>query len=155
MNRPNNRTGMTLVEVLIAVVLVSLAATLVYNGGFSSYRTMMRSRERLEAQGIAFDKLWVLFNMPLSNLRDITNPEVGSEPTPEGCAFSTNGLIEFSVIPETDEPVAQIDYWEIIVQVWAPSNSALFSVMNEDGTVRAVWPEPLARYSVLRYPGER
>jgi type II secretory pathway pseudopilin PulG len=56
---------MTLVEVLVAVVLVSVAGVLVYQGGFSSYKTLMRSRLRLEAQGVAFDKLWSVFNRSL------------------------------------------------------------------------------------------
>lgn len=153
MRRRNNRAGMTLVEVLIAVVLVSVAAALVYNGGFYSYRVLMRSRARLEAQGIAFDKLWQLFNMPLETFPDTAL--IGSEPTPAAGAFSTNGLVRFAVMPETNAPLNDIEYWEISVQVWAPSSSVLFSVINTNGTVQASSPYPLAEYTVLRYRGER
>lgn len=149
----NYRAGMTLVEVLMAVVLVSVAATLIYQGGFSSYRTLMRSRARLEAQGVAFDKLWVLFNMKLDDLPGTAL--VGSETTPGGGALSTNGLVRFAVLPETNDPLSRIDYWQISVQVWAPSNSPLFTVIDDDGTVLATAPHPLAEYSVLRYRGER
>lgn len=155
MRRSNGRKGMTLVEVLIAVVLVSVAATLIYNGGFYSYKTMMRSRMRLEAQGIAFDKLWQLFNLPLKDLEvysDTVQPL--SEPTPGGGAFPAGGWIQYAVRPETNPP-SRIDYWTITVQVWAPSNSVLFSILNADGTVQANNPLPLAEYTVLRYPGER
>lgn len=63
--RPNRaKAGLTLVEVLIAVVLVATCSVIIYNGGIYSYKSMMRSRARLEAQGVAFDKLWELFNMP-------------------------------------------------------------------------------------------
>jgi hypothetical protein len=144
---------MTLVEVLIAVVLVSIAATLVYQGGGSSYKILMRSRLRLEAQGVAFDKLWSLFNLPLDKLPGTAL--IDSEPTPEGGAFSTNGLVRFAVMPETNAPLNGVEYWEISVQVWAPDNSPLFTVMNDDGTVRATSPHPLAEYTVLRYRGDR
>jgi prepilin-type N-terminal cleavage/methylation domain-containing protein len=153
MRRANSKAGMTLVEVLIAVVLVSVAASLVYNGGFYSYRILMRSRARLEAQGIAFDKLWQLFNAPLDSLPSLAVS--GSEPTPEDGAFPSGGLVRFAVMPETNAPLSSIDYWEITVQVWAPSNSILFSVMNDDGTVQAAYPDPLAEYTLLRYPGDR
>ena len=42
MRRTDNRVGMTLVEVLIALVLVSAAAAVVYQSIFYSYKTMMR-----------------------------------------------------------------------------------------------------------------
>ena len=147
------KSGMTLVEVLIAVVLVSVTATLVYHGGFYSYRILMRSKMRLEAQGVAFDKLWQLFNMPLDSLPDMAVS--GSEPTPEGGTFSTNGLVRFYVLPETNAPASRIDYWTVAVQVWPPSNSVLFTVTDDDGTVQAVDTEPLVEYTVLRYPGDR
>lgn len=153
MRRTGNRAGMTLVEVLIAVVLVCVAATLVYEGGLYSYRILMRSRARLEAQGIAFDKLWTLFNTPLDRLPSIA--VTGSEPTPSGGSFPEGGLVRFAVLPETNAPLSSIEYWEIKVQVWAPSNSILFTVMNDDGTVRATYPDPLAEYTVLRYTGDR
>jgi prepilin-type N-terminal cleavage/methylation domain-containing protein len=149
----SDKSGMTLVEVLIAVVLVSLAATLVYTGGLSSYKILLQSRARLEAQGIAMDKLWQLFNMPTDHLPSAA--VISTEPTPDGGAFSAEGLVRFAVLPETNAPLSRIDYWEIAVQVWAPSNSPLFTVMNDDGSVRAVSPTPAAEYSVLRFPGDR
>ena len=155
MSRPKNKAGMTLVEVLIAVVLVSVAATLVYNGGASAYKMLMRSRQRLEAQGIAFDKLWTVFNMPYTNIQAMGLSPVLLEPTPTEGAFPPGGVIRTAVLPETTAPLLQIDYYASTVQVWAPSNSILFSVMNSDGTVRAVQADPLAEYTVLRYPGGR
>ena len=155
MSRPKNKAGMTLVEVLIAVVLVSVAATLVYSGGASSYKMLMRSRQRLEAQGIAFDKLWTVFNTPYTDIQAMGLSPVLVEPTPAAGAFPPGGIIRTSVSPETNDPILQIDYYQITVQVWAPSNSILFSVINNDGTVRAVQAEPLAEYTVLRYPGGR
>ncbi len=144
---------MTLVEVLIALVLISAAATVVYQGIFYSYRTMMRSRARLDAQGIAFDKLWELFNMPYNDLPSSANYD--SEPTPEGSLFSTNGIIEFAILPETNAPLNWIEYWEMIVQVQVPSNSPLFSVTDTNGAVIAGAPGPVATYTVLRYRGDR
>lgn len=149
----NQRSGMTLVEVMIAVVLVSTAATLVYHGGCFSYKILMRSRLRLEAQGIAFDTLWHLFNIPYE---DLPNTAVmASEAPPTGGSFPADGLVRYAILPETNAPLNWIDYWEFTVQVWAPSNSILFSVRNPDGSVRADYPYPLAEYTVLRYRGER
>ena len=147
------KSGMTLVEVLIAVVLVGVCATVIYNGGFYSYKAMMRSRARLEAQGIAFDKLWTLFNMPFNDLPSLSVS--GDEPTPEESVFSTNGLVQFAVMPETEAPLNWIEYWEVRVQVWAPVDSALFSVITSDGTVAVTFPDPLVDYTLLRYRGER
>lgn len=149
----DDKAGMTLVEVLIAVVLVSVAAALVYQGGFSSYRILMRSRLRLEAQGVAFDKLWSLFNMPLDSLPNVAL--VGTESPPDGGAFSGNGWVRYAVLPETNVPLSRIEYWEISVQVWPASNDVLFTVLDDDGTVMATSPHPLAEYTVLRYRGSR
>lgn len=147
------RSGMTLVEVLLAVVLVSIAAALVYHGGFYSYRTLMRSRARLDAQGVAFDRLWELFNMPFEDLPSAA--VTGTESTPDYGALSTNGMVRFAVRPETNAPINWIEYWEVSVQVWAASNSPLFSVLNDDGSVQAAYSRPLADYTLLRYRGER
>jgi hypothetical protein len=144
---------MTLVEVLIAVVLVGATTTAIYSGGFFCYKVMMRSRARLEAQGIAFDRLWLIFNMTYEDLPTVSVSE--SLPTPEESLFSTNGLVVYALIPETEVPVSRIDYWEVRVQVWAPQDSPLFAVIEPDGTVSAEYPDPLVDYSVLRYRGRR
>ncbi len=149
----NRKSGMTLVEVLIAVVLAGVCASVVYNGGFYSYKVMMRSRARLEAQGIAFDKTWELFNMSYGDLPSTST--LGSEATDEDSVFSTQGRVQWAVMPEVNPPLNRIDYWMIQVQVWAPTDSVLFSVMNSDGSVAAEFPHPLAEYTVLRYRGER
>ncbi len=145
---------MTLVEVLIAVALVSAAAAIVYHGTCYSYKTVMRSRARLDAQGIAFDKLWEIFNKPLNDLPDVT-VILPDEPTPVMSVFSDKGTVSSSISPETNAPINWIEYWEIRVQVWAPTNSPLFSVINPDGTVTAAYEHPLADYTVLRYRGDR
>lgn len=144
---------MTLVEVLLAVVLVGATAGAVYSGGFYCYKLMMRSRARLEAQGIAFDELWMVFNMPYEDLPNLS--ESFELATPAESFFSTNGLVRCAIIPETEDPVSRIDYWEVQVQVWAPQESPLFAVIEPDGTVSAEYPEPLVDYSVLRYRGRR
>ena len=153
MRRAVNRAGMTLVEVLIALVLVSAAAAVVYQSIFYSYKTMMRSRMRLDAQGVAFDKLWGLFNTKYEDLP--TTAISAEEATPAESVFSTNGTVWFAFLPETNAPVARIDYWYVVVQVWAPSNSPLFSVLNTNGTVIAEYPDPLVEYRVIRYRGDR
>lgn len=151
--RSDARAGMTVIEVLLAVMLVGATAAAVYGGGFSAYKAMMRSRARLEAQGIASDQLWFLFNTPYEDLPSISIS--GQLQTPEQSFFSTNGLVRYAVMPESNDPIHRIDYWEVRVQVWAPRNSPLFAVLDSDGSLVADYPDPLVDYSVLRYRGER
>jgi type II secretory pathway pseudopilin PulG len=149
---------MTLVEILIAVVLTAAAAAIIYEGIFYSYKTVMRSRARLDAQGIAFDKLWWIYNQKLDTIEAMAMPTYSdptSTSTPPESVFSTNGIVQWAVIPEDNAPVLKVDYWEIQVQVWAPSNSPLFSVVDSDGTVIAAYGRPLAEYRVWRYRGDR
>jgi Tfp pilus assembly protein PilV len=143
---------MTLVEVLISVVLMAAAAAIIYEGIFYSYKTVMRSRARLDAQGIAFDKIMEIYNQRTDMIRNWggwTGAVITS--TPPNSVFSTNGSVQWAVVPETNPPAAQIDYWTITVRVWAPSNSPLFSVVATNGTVTAAYLHPLAEYMVLRY----
>lgn len=141
----NTRSGLTLVEVMIAVFLVGVAATIVYTEMILAYRILMRSRARLEAQSIAFDHLWTIYNMPLDNMPTISETRY-SRPTPEWSVLSTNGWIDCHILAETNPPVLPdpVWYWEIIVTVWPPTNSPL-----------QVGTNPLARAAVWRYRGER
>jgi len=143
------------VEVLIALVLVSAAAAVVYQSIFYSYKTMMRSRMRLDAQGIAMDELWEVFNWKYQDLPTGSDGYETNHPTPVSSVFSTDGIVKCWVWPEVNDPVSRIDYWEMIVQVWAPSNSPLFSVLDTNGTVIAEYPDPLVEYRVIRYRGDR
>jgi len=151
--KKKRKAGMTLVEVLVATVLVAVSASAIYTGGFYCYKAMMRSRARLEAQGIAFDQLWILFNMAYESLPNVS--AVNTLSTPEESVFLTNGLVRCAIIPETEDPVSRIDYWQIQVQVWAPPGSPLFAVIDPDGTVVSEYPDPIVDYSVLRYRGRR
>ncbi|NOU36744.1 MAG: type II secretion system protein [Kiritimatiellaceae bacterium] len=155
MKKKHSKSGATLIEVLIAVMLIAVAAVVICTGIFYSYKTVMRSRARLDAQGIAFDKLWEIYNQPLDVIEYMAsayNTDPTSTSTPPGSVFSDQGFIQWAVEPDPDPDVK---YWKITVQVWAPSNSPLFSVIGADGTVIAVSPEPVAEYQVLRYAVER
>ena len=121
------KAGMTLVEVLMSVLLVGAGAAFIYEGSMYSYKTLMRSRARLSAQGIAFDKLWGLYNLQ-STEELMAEEEKGfqSESTPLSSVFSTNGQVRWVVhAPGTN-------YWNIWVRVYAfdPDDSAY-----DNGTV--------------------
>ena len=144
MLKTSGRSGMTLVEVLIAVVLTAAAAAVIYQGIFYSYKTVMRSRVKLDAQAIAFEEIWRLCNQKTDEIIMLQfNSPVESRP-PVNSVVTTNGVIRSAA-------GYYGDYWKIMVQVWAPSNSPLFSVIADDGTVTAVYPNPLAEYWVFRY----
>jgi len=125
--KKNKKSGMTLVEVLMSVVLVAAGSAFIYSGAMFSYKTMMRSRARLSAQGIAFDKLWSLYNIQSTKalgIQESFGPQ--SEPTPASSVFGTNGVVEWVVhAPGTD-------YWNIWVWVYAyPSDDPAYA----NGTV--------------------
>lgn len=140
---------MTLVEVMIAMFLVSIAAIIVYTEMLMAYRVLMRSRARLEAQGIAFDYLWKIYNLPLEEMAEkySVSTILPQQPTPAECVLSTNGIIDCQIFAETNSPVAgdPVDYWDIVVQVWAPTNTPLQIGTNYS----------LARYAIRRYYGDR
>ncbi|MGE4489555.1 MAG: type II secretion system protein J [Kiritimatiellales bacterium] len=145
MRRTDRRAGLTLVEVMIAVVLIGVAATIVYTEMLMAYRILMRSRARLEAQSIAFDYLWQVYNTPMDNLPRISQ-QYDPVPTPEWSIMSTNGWILCSILAETNWPVLPnpVSSWEIVVTVWPPTNTPL-----------QVGTNPLARAAVWRSRGER
>lgn len=130
---------------MIAMVLVSVAAAVVYTEMLLAYRILMRARARLEAQSMAFDRLWEVYNQPLTNM-PLISTNWPSIPTPDDCILSTNGIIACQILAENDVPLLPdpVWYWDIIVNVWAPSNSPLQLGTNS-----------LARYAIRRYRGER
>jgi len=133
--RKKDRAGFTLVEVLIAMFLVSIAAVIVYTEMLMSYRMLTRSRARLEAQSIAFNRLMDFYTTPQSAMP--TNATVYPlESTPSNCLLSTSGNIECVI----DVPASPVPYWDIVVTVWVPANSPVQVGTN--------W---LARCAVRRY----
>ena len=145
MKKYTSQSGFTLVEVLVAIFLVAIAATIIYSEMLLSYRTLMRSRARIEAQTLAFDHIWEAYNIPNdSDLPAISTNRMMS--TPEESLFSTNGIIELAILPEIDMPLTPelIQYWDMVVQVWP-----------EEGSPLQIGTNALARYAVRRYRGER
>jgi prepilin-type N-terminal cleavage/methylation domain-containing protein len=143
MKKNNSRTGMTLVEVLIAMSLVSVAAVIVYTEMLLSYRILMRTRARMEAQTLAFDHLWTYYNnTKIANLPSTYAgvPETNG-PTPEWSVMSSNGLWEIIVIPSGINPLnSQPTNWVMVATVWPPTNSLL-----------RIGTNPLARTTITRY----
>ena len=140
MKKNKSRIGMTLVEVMIAMALVSVAAVIVYTEMLLAYRTLMRSRARIEAQNIAFDHLWTYYN----NTKILSLPTVAetvySVRTPQWSLLSSNGWVDLSVIPAVADTNNFIPNWVMIVTVWPPSNSVL-----------RIGTNALARTAITRY----
>ncbi len=144
------RNGFTLVEVLIAILLVGVAAAVVYTELIASYRILMRSRAKLEAQGLAFDKLWEVYNLPMEDLPEMSDPDFDVESTPVHSVLSTNAVIVCKITTETNAPTLPdpVYFWDIYVRVWATTNSPInFGGLFDD--------RPLASYQVRRYDGNR
>ena len=143
----NTRRGFTLVEVLISVVLVSVAAAVVYTELIASYRILMRSRAKLEAQGMAFDALWESYNQPLSSLIALPGviASVSVESAPTNSVLFPHGLVRTTILPKDVLTLPDpVDCWEIIVQVYAGTNSPI-----------DFGDRPLVEYNVWRYRWER
>jgi len=134
----------------MSIVLVSATAVMLYQGMLYSQRTLMRSRAKLDAQGIAFDALWAEFN--IEDFHDIRQ-KLDTLTTPLESIFSTNGTLRVSVEPYYVG--GDLERWEMTAQVWAASNSVLFSIIDDSGTVVAEYDEPLATYTLIRYAGDR
>jgi len=137
---------MTLVEVMISVVLVAVAAIIVYTEMIVSYRILMRSRARLEAQSMAFDELWENYSMSLPELETYSTSVVQVASTPANSVLSTNGYIKKIIRPENEMPTTpeKIQYWDIFVEVWPGLGSPL-----------QVGTNSMASYRIRRYRGER
>jgi prepilin-type N-terminal cleavage/methylation domain-containing protein len=136
--KKTNKAGVTLVEILIAMFLVSVAAVIVYTEMLQSYRILARSRARLEAQNIAFDYLWGVYNLPQESLTNMATLSWMREATPASCIMYTNGIINCDI--DVSNVSAKVLFWDISVQVWVPTNNPL-----QIGT------NALAKYSVRRY----
>jgi len=121
------KMGLTLVEVLMSILLVGAGAAMIYKGSMYSYKTMMRSRARLSAQGIAFDKLWSFYNLQ-SPVELLMQEDLGWqwEPTHSNTVFGTNGAVEWVV----EKPGGTgTNYWNIWVRVYAyPSPNSAYNM---------------------------
>lgn len=156
--KQKRRSGFTLVEVLIAIVLVSVAAAVVYTEMISSFRILMRSRAKLDAQGLAFDSLWEVYNLAQDKLPEASTPNFIPDSVPESRRLSygwqvpessslyPHGVINCRILAETNAPTLPDPtyYWDILMQVYAGEDSPV------DFGERA-----LVRYQVRRYAGER
>ncbi len=142
----DKRRGLTLVEVLIAIMLVSVAAAVVYTEMIASFRILMRSRAKLEAQGLAFDKLWEVYNLPIDNLPLVSTSDFMPEDAPEDSVLYPHGVIVCDIATETNAPSLPdpVYYWDIFVKVHAGTNSPI-----------DFGDRPLVRYQVRRYKGAR
>jgi prepilin-type N-terminal cleavage/methylation domain-containing protein len=140
------RGGFTLVEVLIAIMLVGIAATVVYTELIASYRILMRSRAKLDAQGMAFDTLWQVYNLPVDQLPLTSVSSFIEEDAPTNSVLFPHGVIVCDITTETNAPNLPdpVYFWDIYVQVWAGTNSPIDFGDRE-----------LVRYHVRRYRGDR
>jgi len=141
------------VEVMISVVLVAAAAAIIYTEMIVSYRILMRSRAKLEANSFAFDTLWEAYNKSWTELKSDYRvypvPEIIR--TPADSVLSTNGYITLIIRPENDNPTApeEIAYWDMIATVWPSEPDETGNRGLQIGT------NYLARYSIRRFQGER
>ena len=144
MKKHHLKSGVTLVEVMLSIVLVGVAASIIYTEVLLAHRTLMRSRARLEAQNIAADYLWEAFNTSLVDLPSVA--DLKTFQTPEGSLFETLGTIDIEIYPEIEAPLNPelIESWQIIV-----------TVFGQEGSPVQIGDEPLAKYEVLRCRGER
>jgi type II secretory pathway pseudopilin PulG len=145
---------MTLVEVMVSVFLVAVAAAIIYTEMIISYRILMRSRAKLEANSMAFDAIWEAYNMSWTELKNDYSVYPGPiiTATHANSVLSTNGYIKLIIRPENDLPTAPelINYWDMFVEVWP----AMPDVNGKRGSLQ-IGTNSLASYQIRRYQGER
>lgn len=144
MKNRTSKLGMTLVEVMVSIFLVAAAAAIIYTEMIVSYRVLMRSRAKLEAQSLAFDAIWETYNLPVAALGGISSLQL--LPAPTDSLLTTNGFVKLVIRPENEMPLTPelVNFWDIFVEVWP-----------EEGSPLQVGTNALAEYSIRRYRGER
>ena len=144
-------------EVMISVFLVAAAAAIIYTEMIVSYRILMRSRAKLEANSFAFDTLWEAYNMSWDELkRDYAiYPGAKIIRTPADSVLSTNGYISLVIRPDNDLPTApeDIQYWDMYVTVWPADPNKMYE--RESRSSLQIGTNHLARYSIRRFMGDR
>ncbi len=92
--------GFTLVEVMIASFLSTLLLLGVYVAMLKFIDLVVTARQHNEAQTLAMDRIWSVFNQPYQTLRDFSpNPQVEQVPStsplfPYGGTLRTGVLVE-------------------------------------------------------------
>lgn len=144
MRNRTSKFGMTLVEVMVSIFLVAAAAAIIYTEMIVSYRVLMRSRAKLEAQGMAFEKVWETYNLPVDALGSISS--ITNLSTRADSVLSTNGYVKLIIRPENEMPLTPelVNFWDIFVEVWP-----------EEGSPLQVGTNALSQYTIRRYRGER
>lgn len=144
MENRTSKLGMTLVEVMVSIFLVAAAAAIIYTEMIVSYRVLMRSRAKLDAQGMAFERIWATYNLPVEALGSISS--ITNFPTRADSMLSTNGYVKLIIRPENEMPLTPdlVNFWDIFVEVWP-----------EEGSPLQVGTNALSQYNIRRYRGER
>jgi len=133
--RNETARGFTLVEAIIASLIVTITVGMLYAAIMSMQSAIVLSADSMEAQTLAFDEALVLFHMPYEDLLD--QPATATRTVPPTCGlFPQGGTIRTSVLQGSN-------VCDIIVRVdW--THRAL------GGSVSAFESYSVQRYNTLR-----
>jgi len=93
-SRPASQRGMTLIEVLVSLMLVSMVATISASAYLFAFRGLLLSAQTVRAQGVAERALMSIYARPCDYLGEVTDTVVN-----EGLAFERT--VSVSVLPGT------------------------------------------------------
>jgi len=112
------KKGFTLVEVMVASFLTVGLILILFTAMTTYYGMLLGARNYLAAQGLAFDRIWEVYNRPLSYFENVTAPVLEVYQTPDESVFGNNGVIRVSIIPGTN------NNWDIRSNVAWPQRLA-------------------------------
>jgi prepilin-type N-terminal cleavage/methylation domain-containing protein len=91
------KSGYTLVEALIAIAILAGALGGIYTSIVTLKLMTNAAHNHIEAQGIAFDEAWEVFNMPYHDLVNYSSPNTRAVES-NSCLYSLGGTLRTAVL---------------------------------------------------------
>jgi len=111
------KQGFTLVESMVASTLVAGAVTILFTSMIMFFGQIDTASNYLAAQGMCFDRMWMIYNRPLSDFENITVASFEVYQMPDDSVIGTAGVIRVSITPFTNR-------WEIQANALWPQRMA-------------------------------
>lgn len=113
--------GFTLVEVMVAMVVVAFIVSAVYIAMIQANSMLKTARYRAEAGQLAFDETWAIFNLNYEILQNLPAVTTRAVPT-NSLLYPIGGTIRTGVVPVSNvcEIIVRVD-WQQPVFGMAPA----------------------------------
>jgi hypothetical protein len=133
-SRPSRRAkgGFTILEAVIAAAILAGMMGFIYSTMMSMHYSIAASGNHLEAQGLAFDEAWEVFNyMYFEDLQSYPSPNTRPVPT-DSRLYNLGGTMRTSVLESPDSA-----YCDIVVRIdWIQRWPGGYEPASETYTVK-------------------